>query len=54
MLKLDWEVYLQRVLCEGNRAADALANISILLPLGLHKFEVAPKDVHEIVMQYVI
>ena len=50
MLELDWEVHLQHVLYEGNRVADALANIGILVPLGLQKFEVAPKDVHEIVL----
>ena len=42
------------MLREGNRAADALANIGILPPLGLHKFEVTPKDVYEIVLQDVI
>ena len=36
------------MLHEGIRAADALANI------GLHKVEVALKDVHEIVLQDVI
>ena len=54
MLELDWEVHLQHVLCEGNRAVDALANIGILLPLGLHKFEVAPTDIHEITLHDVI
>ena len=42
MLELDWEVHMQHVLHEGNRVANALANIDILLPLDLHKFEVAP------------
>ena len=45
---------MHHVLREGNRAADALANIRILLPLGLHEFEVTPKNVHEIVWQDVI
>ena len=54
MFELDWEVHLQHVLLEGKRAADTLANIGILLPLGLHKFEVAPKDVHKIVLQDVM
>ena len=54
MLELDWEVQLHHVLRERNRVADDLANIDILLPLELHEFEVAPKDVHEIVLQDVI
>ena len=54
MLELDWEVHLQHMLREGNRATDALVNIGILLPLGLQVFEVAPKDVHEIALQDVM
>ena len=50
MLELDWEMHLQPVLREGNRAANALANIGILLPLGLHVFKVALNDVHEIAL----
>ena len=54
MLQLEWEVKVQHVLREGNRTADALANIGIRLPIGLYKFAVAPKNVHEIVIQDVI
>ena len=31
-----------------------MANIGIQLPIGLHIFEVAPKDVYEIILQDVI
>ena len=39
---------------EGNRAADALANIGIRLQLGTHVFGVAPREILDIVYEDVI
>ena len=51
LLDLDWEVKVCHTLREGNRGADALANIGINFPIGLHLFENAPPEVHEIILQ---
>ena len=40
--------------CEKKIELLMLLLTSILLPLRLHEFEVAPKDVHDIVLQDVI
>ena len=54
MLNLDWVVQVKHVYREGNRAADALANIGIRQSLGTHVFGVAPREVLDIVYQDVI
>ena len=45
---------MQHVLPEGNRVADCLANLGSRLPLGLHLFDAAPNDAHEMVVQDII
>ena len=51
MISLDWEVKIQHVYHEGNKAADTLANLGNTLPLGYHLLQDAPKDVYEILKQ---
>ena len=55
ILSLDWEVKIQHVYREGNRAADRLANLgSTTLPLGYHLVQETSKDVYEILKQDII
>ena len=54
MFSLDWEVMIQHVYREGNKAADTLANLGITLPLGYHLLQVVPKEVYEILKQDLI
>ena len=54
LLGLDWEVRVQHVHREGNRAADFLANLGHILPLGFHLLQDAHNDVVEILKQDII
>ena len=54
MLSLDWEVDIQHVFREGNRAADSLANFGAHLPLGYHLLQNVSTQVYEIVTQDIV
>ena len=54
MLSLDWEVHIQHVFREGNRAADSLANFGAHLPLGYHLLQNLSTQVYEIMTQDIV
>ena len=51
LLDLQWDVRVQHILREVNRGADAMTNFRFQLALRCHRFDRAPYDVHEIVVQ---
>ena len=42
MLNWDWEIRIMHTFREGNRAADAMANMGLELPIGDHRFAQCP------------
>ena len=54
MADFPWQIKVQHTLREGNRSADAMANLGINLSLRYHYFEIAPATIHEIIVQDIV
>ena len=39
MLNWDWEIRIEHTFREGNRVANAMANMSFQFPVGEHRFD---------------
>ena len=51
LLRLDWEVKVEHVFREGNRAANAIASLGHALSLGCHYFDSVPLSIQEIIRE---
>ena len=54
IVNFPWQIKVQHTLREGNRSADAMANLDINLSLGYHYFEIAQASIYEIIVQDIV